>query len=238
MGSQSIMLTDPKKGDYFYEEAIKTLRTNLLFSGKDKKVILITSAYSGEGKSDISLHLAEEMGKTGKKVLLLDTDLRKSVYVSRYQVGKKVNGLSQLLSGQIEGMEEIIYQTNYDNVHMIFAGPYAPNPAELLGSEAFDAMLKEARQRYDYVLIDTPPLDVVVDAAVVGQYCDGALLVIESEAVSYRVSQKVKNQLEKSGCKVLGAVLTKVDVRNSTYYGKKYKKYEYGQYGNKEASNV
>lgn len=232
MGYQSIVLTDPKKGDYFYEEAMKTLRTNILYSGKDNKVVLVTSSYSNEGKSDICLHLAEEMGKAGKKILLLDADLRKSVYVSRYEIGDKVNGLSQFLSGQIERMDEVIYKTNYQNVHMIFAGPYAPNPAELLGNRTFGAVLKAVRQVYDYVLVDTPPLDVVVDAAVVGQYCDGAVLVVESGAVSYRVCQKVKNQLEKSGCKLLGAVLNKVDVSNSRYYGKKYKKYEYGYYGN------
>lgn len=232
MGYQSIVLTDPKKGDYFYEEAMKTLRTNILYSGKDNKVILVTSSYSNEGKSDICLHLAEEMGKAGKKILLLDADLRKSVYVSRYEIGDKVNGLSQFLSGQIERMDEVIYKTNYQNVHMIFAGPSAPNPAELLGGRTFGAVLKAVRQVYDYVLVDTPPLDVVVDAAVVGQYCDGAVLVVESGAVSYRVCQKVKNQLEKSGCKLLGAVLNKVDVSNSRYYGKKYKKYEYGYYGN------
>lgn len=232
MGYQSIVLTDPKKGDYFYEEAMKTLRTNILYSGKDNKVVLVTSSYSNEGKSDICLHLAEEMGKAGKKILLLDADLRKSVYVSRYEIGDKVNGLSQFLSGQIERMDEVIYKTNYQNVHMIFAGPYAPNPAELLGSRTFGAVLKAVRQVYDYVLVDTPPLDVVVDAAVVGQYCDGAVLVVESGAVSYRVCQKVKSQLEKSGCKLLGAVLNKVDVSNSRYYGKKYKKYEYGYYGN------
>lgn len=232
MGYQSIVLTDPKKGDYFYEEAMKTLRTNILFSGKDNKVVLVTSSYSNEGKSDICLHLAEEMGKAGKKILLLDADLRKSVYVSRYEIGDKVNGLSQFLSGQLERMEEVIYKTNYQNVHMIFAGPSAPNPAELLGSRTFGAVLKAVRQVYDYVLVDTPPLDVVVDAAVVGQYCDGAVLVVESGLVSYRVCQKVKNQLEKSGCKLLGAVLNKVDVSNSRYYGKKYKKYEYGYYGN------
>lgn len=232
MGYQSIVLTDPKKGDYFYEEAMKTLRTNILFSGKDNKVVLVTSSYSNEGKSDICLHLAEEMGKAGKKILLLDADLRRSVYVSRYEIGDKVNGLSQFLSGQLERMEEVIYKTNYQNVHMIFAGPSAPNPAELLGSRTFGTVLKAVRQVYDYVLVDTPPLDVVVDAAVVGQYCDGAVLVVESGAVSYRVCQKVKNQLEKSGCKLLGAVLNKVDVSNSRYYGKKYKKYEYGYYGN------
>lgn len=229
MVSKKITLTDPKKGDYFYEEALKTLRTNIQFSGKNNKAILLTSAYSNEGKSDISFHLAEEMGKAGKKVLLIDADIRKSVYKTRFDIREETNGLSQYLSGQVETLDELIYKTNYENVYMILAGPYAPNPTEMLGDEQFGEMIRAARQVYDYVFIDTPPLGNVVDAAVIGQYCDGAVMVIESDAVSYRVCLKVKGQLEQSGCKVLGAVLNKADMRSSRYYGGKYGKY--GKYG-------
>lgn len=239
MGYKTITLTNPHKGDYFYEGAVKTLRTNIQFSGKNNKAILLTSAYSNEGKSDISFHLAEEMGKAGKKVLLIDADIRKSVYKTRYDIQEITNGLSQYLSGQVERLDELIYKTNYENLHMILAGPFAPNPTEMLGDEQFGEMVKAARKVYDYVFIDTPPLGNVVDAAVIGQYCDGAVIVIESGATSYHVCQKVKGQLEQSGCRILGAVLNKVDTRSGGYYGGKYGKYgrydKYGEYyGNTE----
>lgn len=238
MGYKTITLYDSKSGDYFYEEAVKTLRTNVQFSGKNNKAILLTSAYSNEGKSDIAFHLAVEMGKAGKKVLLVDADIRKSVYTTRYDIIEETKGLSQYLSGQTDRPDEIIYKTNYENLNMVLAGPYAPNPAEMLGDRQFGELIKAARQVYDYVLIDTPPLGTVVDAAVIGQFCDGALLVIESGAVSYRVCQKVKEQLEVSGCKLLGAVINKADIRSGRYYGGKYGKYgKYDKYGYDDAES-
>lgn len=180
---QKITMTDPRKSDYFYEEAIKTLRTNIQFTGKGIKTILFTSCYPNEGKSDILFQLAKEIGKTGKKVLVVDADIRKSVYVKRYRINQSVNGLSQYLSGQVD-RQWIEYITNFENVSMIFAGPMAPNPSELLEEESFAELLKEKRQQYDYILIDTPPMMNIIDAAIVGKVCDGAVMVIESELVS------------------------------------------------------
>lgn len=220
---QKITMTDPRRSDYFYEEAIKTLRTNIQFTGKGIKTILFTSCYSNEGKSDILFQLAKEIGKTGKKVLVLDADIRKSVYAKRYKVNQSVNGLSQYLSGQID-KQWIEYITNFENVSMIFAGPMAPNPSELLEEESFTELLKEKRKEYDYILIDTPPMINIIDAAIVGKACDGAVLVIESELVSYRMAQKVQSQLQKSGCRILGAVLNKVDTKRDKYYSR-YSKY-------------
>lgn len=218
---QKVIMKDPKKSDYFYEESIKTLRANIQFSGKNKKVILFTSCYPNEGKSDITFSLSQEMGKMGKRVLLIDADIRKSSYIKRYDVKEKVRGLSQYLSGQIDKMW-ITYQTNMENVDIIFAGPTAPNSSELLGDTAFDELLDEKREIYDYIFIDTPPIGTIIDAAVVAEKCDGSVLVIENEAVSCRVAQKVKNQLERSGCTILGAVLNKVDMKKSKYYSSYY----------------
>jgi capsular exopolysaccharide synthesis family protein len=225
MAYKNITLTDMKPGDYFYEEAMKTLRTNVQFSGKHNKVILLTSGHGNEGKSDISFNLSVELGKAGKKVLLIDADIRKSVYKSRYGIEEETMGLSQYLSGQVEKIDDVVYKTNYENVYMILSGPYAPNPTEMLGDEQFGQLLKAARQVFEYVIVDTPPLGIVVDAAVIGQYCDGAIMVIERDATSYRVCQKVKSLLEKSGCKILGAVLNNVESKGKGYYGK------YGQHG-------
>ncbi len=214
---QKITMTDPRKADYFYEEAIKTLRTNIQFAGRDVKTIMFTSCYPNEGKSDILFQLAKEIGKTGKKVLVLDADIRKSIYVRRYRINQSVNGLSQYLSGQVD-RKWIVYSTNFEGVDIVLAGPSAPNPSELLEEKAFDEFLEEKRREYDYILIDTPPMANLVDAAVVARRCDGAVLVIESELVSYKVAQKVQRQLQKSGCRILGAVLNKVDTKKDKYY--------------------
>ena len=205
MAIQRVILTDSRKEDVFYEEAIKTLRTNMQFSGVETKSIVLTSCYPNEGKSDVAFQLAVEIGK----------------------MGQKTNGLSQYLSGQV-ALEEIIYSTNYRNLEIIFSGPYAPNPSELLEQGRFGRLIEETRKVYDYILIDTPPIISMSDAAIAAKQCDGAILVIESEAVSRRDAMKAKEQLTKSGCKLLGAVLNKVDMKKEKYYSK-YNSYYYGK---------
>lgn len=219
-------MTDPKQNDYFYEEAIKTLRTNIQFTGTEVKSIVITSCYPNEGKSDVVFQLALEIGKMGKKVLILDADIRKSSYISRFQVKQKTAGLSQYLSGQ-SGLQDIVYSTNFRDVDIIFAGPAAPNPSELLAQESFASLVHTMRGKYDYVLVDTPPVGSLTDAAVVARQCDGAILVVESDLVSRRVALKAKQQLEMSGCHILGAVLNKVDIKKNKYYSKY--SYYYGE---------
>ena len=195
--------------NYFIREAYNTLRTNILFSGKDVKTIVITSCIANEGKTTVSTELAKSLAESGKKVLLLDADLRKSVMVSRYTKVRGLVGLSQVLSGQVE-VEDAIYKTQIKNLDVIFAGPYPPNPTELIGSAAFKELLDAKRDQYDYILIDAAPLGLVIDAAVMAGVCDGAVLVINSGTVKYRFAQEVKVQLQKSGCRILGVVLNKV----------------------------
>ena len=225
-----IRLSQYEVADYNYVEAIKTLRTNLQFSGSNIKVIMFTSSIPNEGKSETSFQLAASLAQLGKNVLLIDADIRKSVTVSRYQLDKEVNGLSQYLSSQVS-REEAIYETNVNGLEVMFAGPYSPNPAELLEEDMFTKLIKWARESYDYVVIDTPPMGNLIDGAIVARQCDGAVLVIESGAISFRLLQKVKAQLEKSGCRILGTVLNKVTVDHSGYY-RYYGKYgRYGKYG-------
>jgi len=232
---QTVALNRSMKDDYNYNEAIKTLRTNIQFCGNGIRVIMMTSSLPDEGKSDIAFALASSLTQIGKRTLLIDADIRKSVLVSRYQLEQEVCGLSQYLSGQ-KGLDEIVYATSVENLHVVFAGPYSPNPAELLEEELFGNMVKQMREQYDYVIIDTPPMGNLIDGAIVARQCDGAVMVVESGAVSYRLEQRVKNQLDKSGCRILGVVLNKVDLEHSSYgyYGKygKYGKYSrYGKYG-------
>lgn len=212
-----VIMTDPRKENYFYEESIKILRTNIQFTGKNVKTILLTSCYPNEGKSDIAMQLAQEIGKAGKSVLLIDADLRKSAYIVRYKVKRSVKGLSEFLSGQASE-SEIKYTTNFQNVDIIFSGPSAPNPSELLEDPAFGELMKKVRMEYDFVLLDTPPVMTVIDAAVIAKESDGAVLIVESGRVSYKAAQKALEQIRKSDCKVLGAVLNKVDIKRDKYY--------------------
>lgn len=225
---QQITLKNIATGDYAYEEAVKTLRTNIRYCGRNVRVIMLTSSLPGEGKSSVTVSLARSLAQTGKKTLLIDADIRKSVLASRYRLNQEIYGLSQLLTEQ-KSLEEVIYKTNIENMDIIFSGPFSPNPAELLEETTFHQLIETAREQYDYVIIDTPPISNVIDGAIIAKECDGAVLVIESGAISYRLAQKVKNQLEKSGCRILGAVLNKVGNQNDGYYRKYYGKY--GQYG-------
>lgn len=233
MAEQKVIMTDPRQEDYFYQEAIKTLRTNIQFAGMDVKTILFTSCYPNEGKSDITFQLSQEIGKLGKKVLLLDADIRKSILASRYGVGKQVQGLSNYLSGQAS-IAEIIYRTNYENMDIIFSGSFAPNPSELLGQEAFGTLLGAVREHYDYIIVDTPPIGSIIDAAIVAKQCDGAVLVFESELVSSKEAARVKEQLLMTGCRLIGAVLNKVDVKKNKYYHR----YDYYYHGYQEKKEV
>lgn len=224
---KKIILTDKRNLDYFYSESIKTLRTNIQLSGQSIKTILVTSCFPNEGKSDIVLSLAQELASIGKKVLLLDADIRKTAYAGRLEVQEEVKGLSQFLSGQVN-IEDIIYTTNYPNMDIIFGGPSAPNPSGLLSESVFKVFLKELRDYYNYVLIDTPPIGTVIDAAVIGRCCDGAVFLVEPGNVRYKDAQKAFAQLERSGCRILGAVMNKVDTRSDKYYSSYYK--HYGEY--------
>ena len=235
MSEKKVILTDPREHDYFYDEASKTLRTNIRFTGMDTKVIVITSCYPNEGKSDVLFQLALEIGNMGNKVLIVDADIRNSRYITRYQVKEPVKGLSEYLSGQAGGAD-VIFQTNFSGVDIIFSGPPAPNPSELLEQRAFSLLLETVRDRYDYILVDTPPIGSLIDAAIAAKYCDGAILVIENERVSRSMAMKAREQLEMSGCRLIGAVLNKVDIKNDRYYCKYsdyYKKKEKTRHGGK-----
>ena len=227
---QEVQLKRDIVEDYFYTEAYKSLRTNLLFCGSNIKVIMFTSAMPSEGKSDVAFSCAKNFALIGKRTLLIDCDIRKSVLVNRYNLKEEVYGLSQYLTGQRE-LSEVIYQTDIDNLEMIFAGPFSPNPAELLEDDIFTRLIKEKREEYDYVIIDTPPMGNLIDGAVIARNCDGAVMTIESGAVSYRLEQKVKEQIEASGCRILGVVLNKVDLSENSVYGKYGKYGKYGRYG-------
>ena len=180
---QIITLNREMKDDYHYNEAIKTLRTNIQFCGSGIRTIMLTSSLPDEGKSDITFAMASSLAQIGKKVVMIDADIRKSVLVSRYQLETEVYGLSQYLSGQ-KTLEEVLYDTNVENLSMVFAGPYSPNPAELLEEDLFGKMIETLKIEYDYVIIDTPPMANLIDGAIVARQCEGAVMVVESGCIS------------------------------------------------------
>lgn len=222
-------INETKNFNYTVREAFKTLRTNFLFCGPEYKSILITSCVKNEGKSTISIELSKSLALSDKKVLLIDADLRKSVFATKYTSNnEEILGLSEYLSGQAT-YEDILYSTQNSNLDIIFAGAVPPNPVELLGSSLFADLIAQAESSYDYVIVDAAPLGAVIDAAVISAVCDGAILVITANYIAQRFANDVKEQLERSGCKVLGAILNRVPLRNGSYYNRYYKRY-YGKY--------
>ncbi|MCR5502965.1 MAG: polysaccharide biosynthesis tyrosine autokinase [Lachnospiraceae bacterium] len=233
---QEVILHFDKEEDYRTKEAYKTLRTNVEFSGDSLKVVSVTSCTPNEGKSSVAMSLAKAFAEAGQRTLIVDADMRKSVLVGRYKTGAVRQGLTHYLIGRAR-IEDVICKSNIKNLFLVFSGPVPPNPSELIGGARFAEFMTEARKACDMVIIDTPPLGSVIDAAVAAKHCDGTILVIENNAISYKFAQRVKEQLDVTGCRILGAVLNKVDMSAKSYYGnygryygKYYGKY-YGRYG-------
>ena len=212
-----IDLDEIEKG-FLYEESLRMLRTNLQFSEANLKVLLFTGSIPGEGKSDVSFQLAVSLSKIGKKVLYIDGDIRNSTFVTRYQINDTVNGISQFLSGMVSS-KEIIYGTNIKNLDVVFSGTCVLNSAELLHELALDEFITAQKMNYDYIIIDSPALSNIADAAIIGRCVDGAIIVIRSGKVSKKLVNKVKLQLEKVNCKIIGVVLngTKMKKAKNNY---------------------
>lgn len=210
--------------DYFAQEAYKTLRTNLQFCGKDVQVVAVTSCHENEGKTTVTLNLARSLAELGKKVLFIDADMRKSVIAGRNTNVKNPAGLSEVLTG-LAKLGESVYGTQYGQLHMLFSGQYPPNPVELLSGKYFKALIAETRKYYDYVLVDTPPLGQVIDAAVVANNCDGVVLVMAAGTVRAKQAQEVVAQLRKSDSRILGVVRNDISGRKKKNSGKYYAAY-------------
>lgn len=234
---QTIEIRKTEELSYQANEAYKSLRTNLMFSGEDVKAVVITSCTPNEGKTSVSINLACSLAEAGKRVLYIDADMRRSVVVGRYKMGSATFGLSHYLSGQ-KKLEEVLNQTNLDGMNMIVAGVVPPNPSELLEGKRFADLIRAARSTYDYIIIDTPPVGSVIDSAIVARQSDGVALVVASGEISYKFAQKVKSQLEMAGSKLLGVILNKVDLSQSSQYGRYYKKYYGGYYGKEEEQRL
>ena len=224
-----------KNSNFYVQEAYKTLRTNVRFylSGEGCKKFAITSGLAGEGKSITILNLAISFAQTGAKVLLIDGDLRRPT-MARLLIEKASPGLSNVLAG-LATAEEAIRKHIYPNMDVLFSGEIPPNPSELLGSQRMQDMLDQLSKRYDYILIDVPPVAIVADVCVMSDMLDGVLFLVRTDRTEKEAVSRGLKQLEISGAKVMGFVLNGGSKERGGYYGKKYRykyryRYKYGYY--------
>lgn len=208
---------------YACNEAVNTLCTNLSFAGADVRKVMVTSCHAAEGKSFLSMNIMRMLAKFGKTVVLVDADMRRSMISARYDFefdnAEEKWGLSHMLAGMSDE-EQVLYQTNIPGAYMVPVGREVSNPLPLLNSPRFAQLLDHLEQRVDYVLVDAPPVGLVIDAAQIAKNCDGSLIVVNYNSVRRQELIDVKNQLEQTGCPILGTVLNMVEYDN--YLSKKY----------------
>lgn len=199
-------------------EQYRTVRTNIQFSAVDKELrsILVTSSGPGEGKSTTVSNLAVVFASQGKKVLLVDADLRKPTVHYTFDVSN-MNGLTNVLT-KSSSIENAVSQTNEPNLYVLASGPIPPNPAELLGSKAMEEFIHDAYKVYDVILFDTPPILAVADAQILSNHVDGTILVVYSGETEMEAAAKAKELLQAAKSKLLGAVLNHMKLQDSQYY--------------------
>ena len=200
-------------------ESYKILRTNLLFAlaTTKNKAVVISSSSPFEGKSSTCANLAIAMAQTGSKVILIDADLRKP---TQHRILKCQNntGLATILAGFNE-LDEVIVQNVKLNLDIITSGPTPPNPSELLGSEQMSKLIDTLNNRYDYIFIDTPPINIVTDAIILSRIAAGVVLVTRQGQSAYDDLTKAVSSVEFAGASILGFVINCIKEK-STRYGK------------------
>ncbi|MYL20113.1 polysaccharide biosynthesis tyrosine autokinase [Halobacillus litoralis] len=204
-------------------EQFRTIRTNLQFASVDTdlQTMVVTSPNPSEGKSVTTANTAVVFAQQGKKTLLVDADLRKPTIHYTFRVPNTA-GLSNYLIGA-QRIEDIVNPTDLNKLDIMTCGPIPPNPSELLGSKKMQEFIEEAKQTYDIIIFDTPPVHAVTDSQVLSNFVDGVLLVVRSKQTDKESALKAKEQLEQSQVNLLGVVLNDQDVKSSNYY------YYYGQ---------
>ena len=227
-----IEITNFPKLDYACNEAMNTLCTNLFYCGDNIRSVLITSRHEQEGKSSVAINMMRTIASCGKRVVLVDADLRCSVLGSRYRFSYEKdggNGLAEYLAGMCP-LDNVLYKTNLDNAYIVSSGREVMNSLQLLSSPRYKEMMDALREQFDVVLVDSPPAGIIVDAIEVAKYCDGALLVVACNTGRRQEIDEVAKNIRKTGCKVLGAVLNNVNFnsfQNRRYY---YRSGKYSSY--------
>ncbi len=199
-------------------EQYRTIRTNLQFSAVDgdMKRLLVTSSGPSEGKSSTVANMAIVFAQQGKKVLLIDGDMRKPTVHYTFRLDNR-RGLSSVLVGE-SVLDESIDKSDVQDLDILTCGPIPPNPSELLGSKAMEKLLADAGDYYDVILFDTPPVLAVTDAQILANICDGAILVLRSKQTDYEAAQKARDLLQPAHAKLLGAVLNDLEMKKGQNY--------------------
>ena len=211
-------------------EAYRSIRTSLLLatSGDGPPVFLVTSAVDQEGKTTTALNIASALAQTGKRVLVVDADMRRSSMHKPFGI-EKGQGLSTCLADGAEP-KEIVRESEVPSLSIITAGPSPENPSELLGSKAMSSFLEWARRDFDFIVIDSPPVAAVTDASVLAPVADGVLMVVRADRTPRRAVAHGRDLLEHAKASVIGAVLNDVPRQHGRYYGYGYGYYRHGYY--------
>jgi len=211
------------------KEAYKSARTNIMFSLSEKscKKIIITSSFPKEGKSTTCANLAITFAQTGAKVLIIDADIRKPRMHKMFGAPHNI-GVTNVLAGN-SSVEEAIIKTGYDNLDLLIAGHIPPNPAEMLSSMAMSNLLDVLSGKYEYIFIDTPPVNVVTDTLILSKKVSGVFMVVRIGLTDHKALKESVSKLEFANAKPLGFILNDVDVANNSYKYN-YKKYTYKKY--------
>jgi capsular exopolysaccharide synthesis family protein len=211
-------------------EAFRVIRTNVLFSSADQgsRSLLVTSTCPGEGKSVVASNLAMSLGQIGQRVLLIDADMRKPRVHDIFDVPQEP-GLSNLLVGNAKP-SETLRKSASSGLWLLPAGRIPPNAVELLGSQRFHEFLRSLASDFDWVVIDSPPVMAVADAAVVAHSASDVLFVVGAEMTARQAAQRAIERLQQARARVLGAVLNRVDLDRHAYFYSQYYRHEYTTY--------
>lgn len=195
-------------------EIYQRLRSNIEFAGPENRVIAITGCGPNDGKSTVSFNLATVFAENGRKSIFVDADMRKPALLERLIAGKYTAGLSHYLLGQCD-LDKVITRSEFEHLDLIYNFMPPSNPTELLSNSRFKEMLEKLKEKYNCIIVDTPSLSSVIDAAIIARNCDGVVLVIPSNTYTKPEILMVKEQLEAADSNILGVVLNRYNTRKS-----------------------
>lgn len=232
------MAKDKKTGNFnplnmsaLTRDAFRTLRMNISFSGGDKdvKTLVVTSAVPNEGKTSVSIALGISMAESMKNTLIIECDCRRPSVGNRLKLRPEHNWIDVIY--RQSQMQDAVVPTSCPNLYFLDAEPGLVHSVELLSSGRFWEMVETAKQQFDFIILDTPPLGSFIDAAVLAEHADGAILIVNSGSREVRLLKETTEQLKKANARILGVVLNRINAHQSSYY--RYGDYYYREHGEK-----